>query len=144
MEIFLLLFCRSGFIILFHKSNFMAISCSKIVWDSICSGSTQKINLRQFFCSVRDYKTHISMELGHTRDLYLKMFRGQSCKSQLFKGTNKENPPQMFSLACNLLKMDARSNDFEALFIVKNPSGCNQMTSNQVGTNINALNHFHF
>ena len=128
----------------FIRVNSWQCSCSKIVWDSICSGSAQKINLRQFFCSVGDYKTHISMELGYTRDLYLKMFRGQSCKSQLFKATNKENPPQMFSLACNLLKMDACSNDFEAIFIAKNPSGCNQMTSNQIATNINALNHFHF
>ena len=84
------------------------------------------------------------MELGYTRNLYLKIFEGQSCESQLFKATNKENLPRMFSLACNLLKMDACSNDFEAIFIAKNPSGCNQMTSNQIATNINALNHFHF
>ena len=65
-------------------------------------------------------------------------------QSQLFKVINKENPPPIFSLACSLLKMDACSNDFEKIFLAQNPCDCNQMKSNQIAANINALNHFHF
>ena len=72
------------------------------------------------------------MEMGYTRELYLKSLGGQSCKSQLLKVTNKENPPRMFSLVCNLLKMNACSNDFEKIFLAKNPCDWNQMKSNQI------------
>ena len=50
----------------------------------------------------------------------------------------------MFSLACKLLKMDAYANNFEKKFIAKNPCNCNQIRSNQIPANVNALNHFHF
>ena len=41
--------------------------------------------------------------------------------SQLFKITNKEKPPRLFSLASYILKMDAYLNDFEKIFLAKNP-----------------------
>ena len=44
------------------------------------------------------------MELGHTRETYLKILKSQSCKSQLLKVTNQGKPPRMFSLAYNLPK----------------------------------------
>ena len=47
-----------------------------------------------------------------------------------FKVTNKGKPPNMFLLACNLLKMDDYSNDFEKVFLARNPCDCNQMRSN--------------
>ena len=84
------------------------------------------------------------MELGYTRELYLKSLGGKFCKSQFYKVTNKENRPWMFSLAWNLLKMDACSNNFEKMFLARNPCECNQMRSNQIAANINTLNHFHF
>ena len=36
--------------------------------------------------------------------------------NQLFENINKGKPPGMFSLACNLLKMDAYVNDFQKFF----------------------------
>ena len=80
----------------------------------------------------------------------------------------------MFSSACKLLNMDAYSNDFQKVFLVKSPChcnqilasklvkmnaysndlqksflgkkscDCNQIRSNQVVASVNALNHFHF
>ena len=47
----------------------------------------------------------------------------------------------MFSSACNLLKMDAYSNDFQEIVLAKNPCYCHQIRSNQ---RVNVLNHFHF
>ena len=37
----------------------------------------------------------------------------------------------MFSLACNLLKMDTYSNNFQNIFLAKNPCDC-QIRSNQI------------
>ena len=57
----------------------------------------------------------------------------------------KGKPPLMnFPLTCNLLKMDAYSNDLQNIFLAKNPSDYNQIRSNQTVARINALNHFHF
>ena len=50
----------------------------------------------------------------------------------------------IFSLTCNLLKMDAYSNDFQKIFLARNPCDCNQIRSNQIAASVNALNHFHF
>ena len=50
----------------------------------------------------------------------------------------------MFSLACNLLKMNAYSNDFEKILLAKNPCDCSQMRSNHIAANVNAPNHFIF
>ena len=50
----------------------------------------------------------------------------------------------MFSLACNLLKMDAYSNDFQNIFLAKNLCDCNQIRSKQIFVNVNAPNHFSF
>ena len=50
----------------------------------------------------------------------------------------------IFSLTCDLLKMDAYSNDFQKIFIAKNPCDCNQIKSNQISASANAQNHFHF
>ena len=50
----------------------------------------------------------------------------------------------MFSLACNSLKTDAYSNDFEKLFLTKNPCDCNQIRSNEIAASVGVLNHFHF
>ena len=45
------------------------------------------------------------MELGYTREIYLKSLRGTVLqKSQLFKVTNKGKPPRVFSLVCKLTK----------------------------------------
>ena len=48
----------------------------------------------------------------------------------------------MFSLASNLLKIDAYSNDFEKMFLAKNLCNCKQIRSNQIAASVNALNHF--
>ena len=50
----------------------------------------------------------------------------------------------IFSLTSNLLKMDAYSNDFQKIFLAKNPCDCNQIKSNQIAVSANALNHFDF
>ena len=50
----------------------------------------------------------------------------------------------MFSLACNLLKMDAYSNGFQNMVLAKNPYNCKQIRSNQIAASGNALNHFIF
>ena len=56
------------------------------------------------------------------------MFKENNLASQLFKVTNKRKPPPMiFSLTCNLLKMDVYSNDFQKSFLAKNPCDCNQI-----------------
>ena len=49
----------------------------------------------------------------------------------------------MFSLDCNLLKMDAYSNDFQEIFLARNPCDC-QISSNQITASVNTMNHFHF
>ena len=38
---------------------------------------------------------------------------------EIFKFINKGKPPRVFSLTCNLLKMDAYSNDFQKIFLAK-------------------------
>ena len=86
------------------------------------------------FCNVESCKTQISMELGYSREFYLKSLRGNILQKSI----------RMFSLACNLLKMDAYSNDFEKIFLVKKNCDCNHIRSNQVAASVNALNHFHF
>ena len=50
----------------------------------------------------------------------------------------------MFLSACNLLKMDAYSNDFQKTFLAKNPCDWIQIRSNQIAASVNVLNHFHF
>ena len=50
----------------------------------------------------------------------------------------------IFSLTSNLLKMDAYSNDFQKIFLAKNPCDCNQIKSNQIAVSVNALNYFDF
>ena len=50
----------------------------------------------------------------------------------------------MFSLACNLLKMDAYSNDFQKTFLAKNRCDSKQIISNQIVASVNILNDFHF
>ena len=48
----------------------------------------------------------------------------------------------MFSLARNLLRMDAYPNDFEKIFLAKNPCDCSKIRSNQRAASVNDLNHF--
>ena len=50
----------------------------------------------------------------------------------------------IFLLTCNLVKMDAYSNDFQKIFLAKNPCYCNQIRQNQIAASVNTLNHFHF
>ena len=137
-------FLQQWFIIYLHKITSQQCSRPKIMWEVVVLEVHRKLTCGSSFCNDGDWKTQISMELGYTRELYLKSLGGQSCKIQLFKVTNKENPRRMFSLACNLLKMDACFSDFEKMFLAKNPCDCNQMRSNQIAANTNALNHFHF
>ena len=69
-----------------------------------------------------------------TRKIYLKVMEEQIWQSQLVKVINIGKSPRMFSLACNLLKMDTYSNDFQNLFL-DNPYDCNQITkSDQIRT----------
>ena len=49
----------------------------------------------------------------------------------------------MFSLTCNLLKMDAYSNDFQKIFLAKNHWDC-QIRSNEIAASVNTMNHFNF
>ena len=65
-----------------------------------------------------------------------------SCKGQRFKLINNENPLWMFPLACNLLKKDAYFNDFQKIFLAKNPLDC-QISLNQIVASVNTMNHFH-
>ena len=56
----------------------------------------------------------------------------------------------IFPLNCNLLKMDAYSNDLQKIdtnlysLLAKNPCDCNQIRSNQIAASVNALDHFYF
>ena len=50
----------------------------------------------------------------------------------------------MFSLAFNLLEMDAFSSDFQKIFLAKNSCDCNQIRSTQIESSANVLNHFYF
>ena len=144
MKIFVSLFCSSGLLYFFIRVTSRQVTALKLCGTVVVLEVHGKLTCGSSFCNVGDCQTQISMELSHTRELYLKRLGGQSCKSQLFKVTNKENPLWMFSLACNFLKMDACSNDFEKIFLAKNLCDYNQMRSNQIAANINALNHFHF
>ena len=75
----------------------------------------------------------------------LETFKENNLASQLFKVTNKGKPPPMiFLLTCNLLKIDVYSDDFQKMFLAKNPYDCNQIRSNQIAVTVNAPNHFHF
>ena len=44
----------------------------------------------------------------------------------------------MFSLPCNLLKLDAYSNDLQEVFLAKHSCDCNQIRSNQIAGIVNA------
>ena len=82
------------------------------------SGNHRKLTCASSFCNVGGCKIQI----------YLKSLRKRSCKNQLFKVTNKaKHTPMIFSLTCNLLKMDAYYNDFEKIFLDKKPCDCNQI-----------------
>ena len=61
----------------------------------------------------------------------------------LFKASTKGKPPRLFSLGCNLLKMDVYSNDFQKIFLAKNPRD-NQNKSDQIVASVNTMNNFHF
>ena len=50
----------------------------------------------------------------------------------------------IFSLTWNLLKMDAYSNNFQKIFLAKNPCDCKQIRSNQAAASANALTMFIF
>ena len=50
----------------------------------------------------------------------------------------------IFLLNCSLLKMDAYSNDFQKIFLARNPFDSNQIRLNQIADSVNALNHFRF
>ena len=45
------------------------------MWDSSCSGKTQKTNFGSSFCNVEGCKIQISIEMGYTKELYLKSLR---------------------------------------------------------------------
>ena len=49
----------------------------------------------------------------------------------------------MFSLAFDLLKMDGYSNDFQNIFLAKNPCDY-QIISIQIVAGVNTMNHFYF
>ena len=48
----------------------------------------------------------------------------------------------MFSLALNLLRMDAYPSDFEKIFLAKNPCDCSKIRTNQIAASVHDLNHF--
>ena len=52
-------------------------------------------------------------------------------KVSFLKLLNKGKPPPTFSLACNLMKKDAYCNDFQNIFLTKNPCDC-QIRTNQM------------
>ena len=103
------------------------------MWDKTCSGNRQKNILLQFFAAV-----HWATPGSFTQ----KVKEKNLAKSPRYKVTNKGKPPRMFSLACNLLKLDAYSNDFKKLFLAKNLCNFNQIRSNQIAASLNVLNHF--
>ena len=61
------------------------------------------------------------MELGYSREIYLKTLRKIILQKPAFvdKVINKGKSPQMFSSSCKLLKMDAYANDFQKIFLAK-------------------------
>ena len=100
--------------------------------DSSCSGNTQKTNLQQFFLQCWSFKDSNLLE----------KFKENN---QLFKVANKGKLSAIiFPLTCNLLKMNAYSNDFQKIFQAKNPCDCNQIILNHIAAGVNALNHLDF
>ena len=66
------------------------------------------------------------------KELFLKSCRRTILQKYVFNVVNKGKPPLMFSLACNLSKMDAQFNDAEKIFLPKKLCNCNQTRSNQI------------
>ena len=79
----------------------------------------KKLTCGSSFCNAGGCKTQISMELGCNRELYLERLSRAILQISVFKVPYERKPPRMFWLACNLLKMDAYSNDFEKIFLAK-------------------------
>ena len=94
-EIFVSPFCKEWFMNLFCESNAAAHKKWRVV---VVLEIHRKLTWGSSSCNAEGCKTQI----------YLKSLRRTSCKSQLFKVTNKgKSPPIIFLLTCNLLKMDA-------------------------------------
>ena len=134
LKFFVSLLCKKLFMKLFCKSNAAAHKKRRAV---VVLEIHRKLSCSSSICNIGGCRTQI----------HLKNLKRTSCKSQLFKVTNKGKPPPMiFSLTCNLVKMDVYySNDFQKIFLARNPTfDCNQIRSNQIAAGVNDLNHFHF
>ena len=59
-----------------------------------------KLTFGSSSCNIVGFRTHISMELGYTREIYLKSLRRKNLAKVNFL---KLKPPRMFSLTCNLM-----------------------------------------
>ena len=99
--------------------------------DRVETLNAQKTNLQQFFLR----RWNFSMKLDYTREMYLKKFK----ESNIAKVSISK-----LLLACNLLNMDAYSNDDQKIFLAKKLCDCNHVRSNQIAGSVNALKHFHF
>ena len=80
---------------------------------------------------------------GAPGDLFERLKENHLAKVSFLKVFNKGEPPRMFPLASNLLKMDVYSNDFQKIFLAKNPRD-NQNKSDQIVASVNTMNNFHF
>ena len=89
--------------------------------DSSCSGIHRKLICGSSFCNVGGCLTQISMKLSYTRELYSSSLRRAILQKAAFKVTNKVKPLRMFSLACNLLRIDPYSNDLLKTLLAKKP-----------------------
>ena len=125
VEISVSLFCSSGLLCCFTRVTSYQYSCRKTMYDSSCSGNTKFFC---FFCKAK-FKTRILFQLGLAREI--------------FKDIDKGKPTRMFSLTCNLLKMDAYSDGFLKKFLVKNHWVC-QIRSNHIFASVNVMNRFNF
>ena len=88
------------------------------MFDRSCSGSAHKLTCNSSFYNVGGSNYNGT---GPRQGALPKTFKENNPEKFSFLNLlTNETPPRMFSLACNLLKMDAYSNDFEKIFLLTN------------------------
>ena len=83
-------------------------------WKSSCSGNTQKSNVQSFlFAKLQAVRFNFHETGLHKADLLENFAMNILSKVWVFKVKNKGKTPPM--QACNLLKMETSSNDFQEI-----------------------------
>ena len=115
------------------------------MWESSCSINTHKTNLPQFFLQWWRLQESNFVLTGLCQGGLLERFRENNLpKVSLLKSLIKRNLLECLHYLCNLVEMDAYSNDFPKNFLAKNPCDWNRIRSTQIVASVNALNRFHF